>query len=335
MNLYLLVDAIDSIILSQLGRNARVSSQEITVNLKNLGHELTDRAIRHRLQRLEKEGVIIGYSALLNPSFGSDKINRTLLIKFRYSKNLPALIERLTEYLNNSRFCLFSSRLTGDFDWICNMVFDTQEQYDLESNNFLSIFSELIADLRSYESKTMKVTPYTVLDEQDLEMRKRRVYDILKSVKKYDSLNSRLQAILENLVKYYEAAFARIWFVDKERKWLILKFSAGKYKNIDGEFSKVSIDSLKIGPIVKSGKPQVSNDVANDPRIRHPDWVKRENLKSFAGYPLTYKGTAIGVIAMFSEKRFSIADFEILEIFCRQLSQELSSFFEAKDFLTT
>jgi GAF domain-containing protein len=157
----------------------------------------------------------------------------------------------------------------------------------------------------------------------------------LKSVKKHDGLNNRLQAILDNLVKYYDATFARIWFVDRERKWLILKFSAGKYKNIDGEFSRVSIDSLKIGPIVKSGKPQVSNDVVHDPRIRHPEWAKRENLKSYAGYPLTYKGVPIGVIAMFSEKRFSIADFEILEIFCRQLSLELSGFFEAQEFLTS
>jgi hypothetical protein len=69
--------------------------------------------------------------------------------------------------------------------------------------------------------------------------------------------------------------------------------------------------------------------------LQKVEWAKKENLKSYAGYPLTYKGVGIGVIAMFSEKRFSIADFEILEIFCRQLSRELSGFFEAQDFLTT
>jgi len=111
--------------------------------------------------------------------------------------------------------------------------------------------------LLTYGSKTTKVSPYTILDEQDLEQRKRHVYEILKYVKKHDNLNNRLQAILDNLVRYYDGTFARIWFVDKERKWLVLKFSAGKYKNIDGEFSRVSIDLLKIGPIVKSGKPQV------------------------------------------------------------------------------
>jgi hypothetical protein len=61
---------------------------------------------------------------------------------------------------------------------------------------------------------------------------KKRAYKILKSVKKHASLNNRLQAILDNLVKYYDATFARIWFVDKDRKWLILKFRSGKYKKI-------------------------------------------------------------------------------------------------------
>jgi DNA-binding Lrp family transcriptional regulator len=329
-----LIDGIDKIVLSYVGKNARMSSLQIANELRDLGLGLTDRAVRHRLQRLERERIIIGYSALLNPSLVSEKQNRIVLLKFKYSKSLPALIDRLKEYLNESKYCLFSSRLNGDFDWICNFVFDSQEQYELESNNFISIFSDLIGDLRTYESSATKLTPYTILNERDLEQQKRHVYDILKDARKYDDLQNRFQAILEGLVKYYNAKFARLWFIDKERKWLILKFSAGKYKNIDGEFSRVSIDSLKIGHVFKSGKPQVSNDVVHDPRIKYPEWAKREKLRSFAGYPLTYKSNLVGVLALFSEKRFLPTDFEILEIFCRQLSRELAGLFEAQEFLS-
>jgi hypothetical protein len=42
----------------------------------------------------------------------------------------------------------------------------------------------------------------------------------------------------------------------------MLKFSAGKYKNIR-EFSKVPLDSNKVGPRVKK-EPAISNDVVND-----------------------------------------------------------------------
>jgi hypothetical protein len=89
---------------------------------------------------------------------------------------------------------------------------------------------------------------------------------------------SKLQFIAESVVKYFDAKLARIWLVDRERKYLMLKFNIGKYKNIQGEFSKVPLDSNKIGPIVKTKKPAISNDVVNDPRIRHPEWAKEEKL---------------------------------------------------------
>ena len=83
------------------------------------------------------------------------------------------------------------------------------------------------------------------------------------------------------------------------------------YTGIKGEFSKVSINSVKIGPVVKTKKAVVTNDVVNDPRIKHPDWAKRENLKSYASYPLIYKGKSLAVLAMFSKKKLNHVEFEI------------------------
>jgi len=327
-------DEIDKIILAHLGKNARISSQDIATNLQDLGYTITDRAVRQRFARLEKNNVILGYSAILNPSLISEKVNRTIILKFKLTKKTEALVELLTKYVEESIFCTYSSKLSGDFDWICHFVFDSVDQFDLESNNFLSRFGELISDYRSYESKMIKSSPYMVYDEQELKEKKLRVYSILNSLKIHDSLNDRLQAIVDSLVTYFDGYFARLWFVDKDRKWLILKFSSGKYKNIDGEFSKVSIDSLKIGPVVKTRKAVVTNDVAHDPRVKHHDWAKKEKLQSFAAYPLTYKGKSIAVLALFSKKKLSHIDFEILGIFCDQLSKELTGFFEAKDFLS-
>ncbi len=329
-----MIDEIDKIILSHLGKNARISSQDIATNLQDLGFTITDRAIRQRLVRLEKKDVILGYSAILNPNMVSEKINRTILLKFKLTKETDELIKLLITYVEESNFCIYSSKLNGDFDWICHFVFDSIEQYDLESHNLLNRFSGLISDFRSYESKTIKSSPYMIYGEDEGKDKKIQVYEILKSLKKYDNINERLQAITDSLVKYFDAHFARLWFVDKDRKNLLLKFSAGKYKNIDGEFSKISIDSLKIGPAIKTKKPVVTNDVVNDPRIKHHDWAKKEKLKSFAAYPLIYKKKSVAVLAMFSKKKLTHVDFEILGIFCDQLSKELTGFFEAKDFLS-
>ena len=329
-----MLDEIDKVMLSYLGKNARISSREIERNLQDMGYKITERAVRYRIRKLETSNTVLGYSTILNPSFVSERVNRTVILKFKYSYNASTLIDRLENYVQEASFCVYSARLSGDFDWICHFVFDSIEQYELESNNFLHRFADLIADFRSYESKPAKVTTYSISDEHDMVERKSRVFKILNSLQKYKNLNDKLHFIVESVVKYFDAKFARIWLVDKERKYLILKFSAGKYKNIQGEFSKVPLDSNKIGPIVKTKKPTISNDVVNDPRIRYPEWAKKERLKSFAGYPLMSKGQPIGVLGMFSEKKLSPADFEILRVFCDQISNELASFFNAAEFLS-
>jgi len=329
-----LLDEIDKIMLSNLGKNGRISSGEIERSLQDMGYRITERAIRYRIRKLETSNTILGYSVILNPSFVSNKVNRTIILKFKYSYDASSLIDRLENYTQEASFCVYSARLSGDFDWICHFVFDSIEQYELESNNFIHRFADLISDFRSYESKAVKLSTYTISDEHDMVERKSRVFKILNSLQKYDTLNDKLQFIVESVVKYFDAKFARIWLIDREKKYLMLKFSAGKYKNIHGEFSKVPLDSNKIGPIVRTKKPAISNDVINDPRIRHHEWAKKEKLKSFAGYPLVSKGQSIGVLGMFSEKKLSPADFEILGVFCDQISKELTSFFSAAEFLS-
>jgi DNA-binding Lrp family transcriptional regulator len=329
-----LLDEIDKIMLSNLGKNGRISSGEIERILQDMGYRITERAIRYRIRKLETSNTILGYSVILNPSFVSNKVNRTIILKFKYSYDASSLIDRLENYTQEASFCVYSARLSGDFDWICHFVFDSIEQYELESNNFIHRFADLISDFRSYESKAVKLSTYTISDEHDMIERKSRVFKILNSLQKYDALNDKLQFIVESVVKYFDAKFARIWLIDREKKYLMLKFSAGKYKNIHGEFSKVPLDSNKIGPIVRTKKPAISNDVINDPRIRHHEWAKKEKLKSFAGYPLVSKGQSIGVLGMFSEKKLSPADFEILGVFCDQVSKELTSFFSAAEFLS-
>lgn len=331
------MDEIDKTIISYLLKNSRASSLEIRKQINNLGFPITDRAVRQRISRLVKKKIVLGYSAILNPELTTNnKINRTILLKFKYSKNSEELIKLLKEYVQESSFCIYASKLNGDFDWVCHFVFDSIEQYEIESINFLNRFGELISDFRTYESINLKLSTYSVYDNnlEDLE-RKTRVFQILNSLKKYGNLNERLQKTVEYVVKYFNAYFARIWFVDKNKSNLILKFSAGRYTRIDGEFSTVSLsDSLQLGPAIRRKKPFVTNDLPHDPLTRHPEWVKKEKLLSFAAYPLVYKQDAVAVLAIFSKKKFSTIDFEILGVFCDQLSKDLTGFFDAKEFLS-
>lgn len=152
-----MLDEIDKIILSQLGKNARITSLQITRKLRDLGFDITDRAIRQRLRRLENNNVILGYSAILNPEYVSAKVNRTVMMKFRIS-NSEKLVERLKKYMTEAPFCVYHASLSGDFDWVCHFVFDSLDQYELEISNFLHGFSRLFTDFRTYESKALTVT---------------------------------------------------------------------------------------------------------------------------------------------------------------------------------
>jgi DNA-binding Lrp family transcriptional regulator len=98
------VDEIDRILLVQLGKNSRASSYEITRYLQNLGYRITDRTVRHRLAKLEKSNVILGYSLLLNPTLLSEKINRTILLKFKYTASTSVMTLVLKNIVKNHHF---------------------------------------------------------------------------------------------------------------------------------------------------------------------------------------------------------------------------------------
>jgi PAS domain S-box-containing protein len=114
-----------------------------------------------------------------------------------------------------------------------------------------------------------------------------------------------LQACTEALVKNLNAAFARIWVLDKTGQVLELKASAGIYTHLDGPHGKVRVGDFKIGRIAQNLKAHVSNSVTTDPEVSNPEWALREGMISFAGYPLTLEDKALGVVAFFARHPLS------------------------------
>lgn len=328
-----MIDEIEKIILSTMGRNARISSVEITRILNDLDYKITERAVRYRIKKLETEGIILGYSTILNPAYLNEKVHKLVLIKFRIIRNKNSLVDRLMTYLNDSSFCVYACKIQGDFDFVCHLALDSTDQFDLEIDNFIYQFSDLISDFRTFDSKLFKFNPNLSFDDYDIVSRKLSIHKILNSLNKEQSIAKKFDLIAESVVKYFDAAFARIWILDDDQKYLILKCSAGIYTDCQGEFSKVSVYSGKIGHVLRTKKPAISNDLSNDPRIKYPEWAKKTNLKSFAGFPLIYQNKSIGVLAMFSEKRLKPVDFELIEIFCHDVSKQLSIFLEGQKFL--
>ena len=126
-------------------------------------------------------------------------------------------------------------------------------------------------------------------------------------------LDKMLQQCCEAFITHLDAAFARIWTLDKLLDNLELQASAGIYTHIDGKHSRIPVGKYKIGLIAKEKKPYMSNNLIGNPRIHNQEWVKESGMKAFAGYPLIIFDNVIGVMAIFSSKPISEITFNSLE----------------------
>ncbi len=142
-----------------------------------------------------------------------------------------------------------------------------------------------------------------------------------------------LTTITQGLVDELDAAFARIWLLgpgdlcsqcfkatdctDRIR-CLHLAASAGLYTNLNGEYRRIPLGALKIGRIAQGSGALFTNDVLEDERLPNIQWIKDNGLRSFAGYPLVFRGDLLGVIAMFGRRPLTDEEFDRLAIFANE-----------------
>ncbi len=147
------------------------------------------------------------------------------------------------------------------------------------------------------------------------------------------NLQEVLTTITQGLVDELDAAFARIWLLgpgdlcaecykadscSSREQCLHLKASAGMYTRTHGGYRRVPLGALKIGEIGQSREPLSTNDVLNDDRLPNKKWLVENMLQSFAGHPLIFRGELLGVIAMFSRRVMTPAEFDRLAVFANQ-----------------
>ena len=126
--------------------------------------------------------------------------------------------------------------------------------------------------------------------------------DVSAAFSKPTQLGEILRGCTEAIVRHLDAAFARIWMLNKDESMLELQASAGMYTRLDGSYSRIPIGDLKVGWIAREKKAHLTNDVINDPRVKDTDWAKANGMVAFAGYPLVVEDRLIGVVALFAHR---------------------------------
>jgi CheY-like chemotaxis protein/PAS domain-containing protein len=114
------------------------------------------------------------------------------------------------------------------------------------------------------------------------------------------------------LVKHLDGAFARVWTLNAADMMLELEASSGIYSHINGPHGRIPVGTLKVGKIARDGAPQISENLLADPDILDKDWVARERMVAFIGFPLFLEGKLVGVMALFSRQRLPEDAMELL-----------------------
>jgi len=163
-----MIDTLDREILNIIILNGRTTARTIVKKLADKEIKISERGVGKRIARLERNKVILGYTAILDMQKVNMAIPRLVTVKLSSPRNF---VERLTEmkrYLTEAPFCDFSARSNGNIDWIELKFFNSVEQANREADLYRTWFGDIIEDYRSYDLDVYKFG-WQLFDEKDFE----------------------------------------------------------------------------------------------------------------------------------------------------------------------
>ena len=142
------LDKVDQKIIEILNENARTPSKEIASELKKSGHDVSDRTIRKRIERLEKSGIIKGYKAVLTDVSGINKY-QAILIKLKPSKSLETIEEAIKEFVTKLDNYLLVANMEGEWNMLVIIQVDSEKLSTTQK--IVEKFSDELIDYRINE----------------------------------------------------------------------------------------------------------------------------------------------------------------------------------------
>ena len=130
-----------------------------------------------------------------------------------------------------------------------------------------------------------------------------------------------LQRVSDSLIKCLELAQVRIWTLEPDSDTLELRSSAGISTNPDGPDHSLPLGSSTIGRIAERRKIVINNNVQSDVEKADAEWLKTDEVTSFAAYPLQIGDRLIGVFAVHGKQPISEALATELALASKALAQ--------------
>jgi len=157
-----------------------------------------------------------------------------------------------------------------------------------------------------------------------------------------------LKRIVDGLAKSSTTSLVRIWLsapgdvcveccfrkeCPDQSRCLHLAASAGhsqtggiKYDSLDGRFRRIPIGAFKVGRAAASGEPfLITEATPGADWVQDSAWMAAENIRSFAGQPLIFRGEVLGVLGIFERAEFTPEDFKWLRTFADHASVAIAN----------
>ena len=161
---------------------------------------------------------------------------------------------------------------------------------------------------------------------------------IMLSIAQARSVEPILEQIVRGVAEAWDVALVRLWLLETAGECgvctrrgevgtggreLHLVASAGvsldgttRHESMEGSAHRMPVGVRKIGRIAETGEPLLIPEVSPEQEwVADPDWIRRERVETFAGHPLVCRGEVLGVLAVFSRKKFSEEEFSWLRTF--------------------
>lgn len=152
------LDKVDQKIIEILNNNARTPSKEIASELKKSGHDVSDRTIRKRIERLEKSGIIKGYKAVLTDVSGINEY-QAILMKLKPSKSLETVKDSIKEFITKLDNYLLIASMEGEWNMLAIIQIDSAK-----SNTPQKIVEKFSDELIDYRINEIEIKDVNILN---------------------------------------------------------------------------------------------------------------------------------------------------------------------------
>jgi len=230
--------------------------------------------------------------------------------------------------------------------WMEELQHRTSRAPYYEKENLLGLASAL-ADLPNTISQTRvdRTRDITQCDS----ITAGRLLSLAVTVTSEQHIESVLRKTVEGLASQPGVALARIWLLasvhipnawqedahsQEEIEHLRLVASAGNpikspgedWSSLQGKFSRFPLTMGKVGQVAAERHPIFIKDFApQDSWVVRPEWAEREEIRSFAGYPLIFHGKLLGVMGLFSRRPLDEQEFTWLGLFANHAAVAIAN----------